>query len=1012
MKKREKLPRLPAAAGASDDAAVLDVGDAAQEPGAPMALPPTHMRVASRPKRKQYDSGKPLAAAIVREVEEMRKKRDEDAAQSASLYNRALVSPRQARVASLPKPAATSASLQAAASKMAGLEGMPRPPISLAPAPPGRLGYAHDGPQPQRPPQVAAFAIEAEAAAVEGELGHDMWSNRTTRAGTLEGVVKGAHSLVIGEVESLLAECGVTSDMLAQAGLSVEESRRLLYALYVHSSGFLQMLADAFANLPHRAELLACVWTGFATLIERAKVNGADEVGYTSQLAQAQRESKRIQAELRNELARVSAYLQGQLDDARGEATETETLRKDQEERAVAAETLAATTARERDELRAELERTAAELKQESATRERVEKALEAETRNLVPLRAQASQLPAARTEAQNANALVVKLRGELAEQALILKARDAALTLEETHVKVLRAELPVSDTAVVVMGQAYAALGGKRDALKQELAEEHALLQASLEGAKRKEQASKEQLKQLMAQMEETDANAVKEKRARAQAEATAKELEGNLKDKEEELAERDEKIKADAAILENVRFDLKQREQDVIDRDINIETMGRSVEQAQRGQELATTELKDSQAKAKQLIGELNRTRDESKNARKELDDVKMQAFRDCDQMRSEMKEVVAEKEMRVTESDEAREAVEMLQDRVQKLEADVRRQRVEQAERENAHQQSLLDLEKSEKMARATDANSIQRATDKQNADAKVLTVAMAEVGALAAVVEQMRDDVDRLTQDNRAYAAEVAAYEEALTTVYELHSTLDMTKALEVVIDDLGGEVIEQLSLQSEQQRCIDATERDMMESRAHMEDMSTLCAEMLQPLVDEAQSANAELPLLREELMNTAMLRNEVLRKLSAAQDAAEDEKQQHIREMTGISKILADAKEQAKFTTELQAEQLDKYRKELEEANEELTNWRSGNIRLSNAKQWREERSSKDTGSPLPSKLPPRGGPKGSPGSGGGIPGRAAGWGGGGGDAGSDGGLPMRAKRNGTGVEAVLEEED
>ena len=54
------------------------------------------------------------------------------------------------------------ASLQAAASKQRGLEGLPRPPISLAAAPTSRLAYAHEAEQPQRPPHVAAFAVEAE----------------------------------------------------------------------------------------------------------------------------------------------------------------------------------------------------------------------------------------------------------------------------------------------------------------------------------------------------------------------------------------------------------------------------------------------------------------------------------------------------------------------------------------------------------------------------------------------------------------------------------------------------------------------------------------------------------------------------------------------------------------------------------------------------------------------------------------------------------------------------------
>ena len=121
--------------------------------------------------------------------------------------------------------------------------------------------------------------------------------------------------------------------------------------------------------------------------------------------------------------------------------------------------------------------------------------------------------------------------------------------------------------------------------------------------------------------------------------------------------------------------------------------------------------------------------------------------------------------------------------------------------------------------------------------------------------------------------------------------------------------------------------------------------STTCrclhAEVLQPLVDEAHFANSELPLLREELAQASSVRLETLTALRRAQDAAEDERQQHLLEMTNLAKVRAEEKEQASFTTELQASQLEEYRKALDEATEELQNWRSGNIRLSNAKQWR-----------------------------------------------------------------------
>ena len=97
------------------------------------------------------------------------------------------------------------------------------------------------------------------------------------------------------------------------AGLTTEEARRLLSSLYVHSPGFLRMLADSFAQLPQRSKLLHAVWAGFATLIERARINGAHEICYASVMAANDREAKATQEALRTELARVSLFLQKQL---------------------------------------------------------------------------------------------------------------------------------------------------------------------------------------------------------------------------------------------------------------------------------------------------------------------------------------------------------------------------------------------------------------------------------------------------------------------------------------------------------------------------------------------------------------------------------------------------------------------------------------------------------------------------------------------------------------------------
>ena len=79
---------------------------------------------------------------------------------------------------------------------------------------------------------------------------------------------------------------------------------------------------------------------------------------------------------------------------------------------------------------------------------------------------------------------------------------------------------------------------------------------------------------------------------------------------------------------------------------------------------------------------------------------------------------------------------------------------------------------------------------------------------------------------------------------------LHSTLDGAKALSILLEEVKDEVVEQLALQSEQQRAIDAAERDLSRGYGELEDMATYSAEVLQPLVDEAAEANRELPLLQ------------------------------------------------------------------------------------------------------------------------------------------------------------------
>lgn len=323
------------------------------------------------------------------------------------------------------------------------------------------------------------------------------------------------------------------------------------------------------------------------------------------------------------------------------------------------------------------------------------------------------------------------------------------------------------------------------------------------------------------------------------------------------------------------------------------------------------------------------------------------------------------------------------------MQQLELDLQKQRGLMVEREAAHEAHLIEMEKSEKQVRRADADVHNKKERVHEEEREVLSQAMADVAALGDVVNGMRDDVARLTQDNTAYAAEVAAYEEALSCRFELHSTLDHGKALETTLAALGEDLYEQLAQHSEMQRAMDATHRDAEAAGAAVAAMSEYMASALQPLADEANASNHEVPLLREELMQASLQRSETLQKLQMVQDAADEERRRHQREYAALSKKATQDEEQAAFTMDMQASQIEGMRRELGLCTEELENWRNGNIRLSNQKAWREERDKRITDDPssIVAPAPPPA------------------------EASAPGASPaMRFKRGGRGAEAVDEE--
>jgi hypothetical protein len=103
---------------------------------------------------------------------------------------------------------------------------------------------------------------------------------------------------------------------MVDAGLSVDEARALLERLYVHSTGFVQQLAESFGRQPQREGLLGRVWSAYGLLVERVQVEGVD---YRSVLASHQKRAEAAYAQLEADFRATSESLQAQLDEVRGQ---------------------------------------------------------------------------------------------------------------------------------------------------------------------------------------------------------------------------------------------------------------------------------------------------------------------------------------------------------------------------------------------------------------------------------------------------------------------------------------------------------------------------------------------------------------------------------------------------------------------------------------------------------------------------------------------------------------------
>lgn len=922
-----RLPKLQA----DDAAAQTKRHDASQASGGGVLftakeLTPRH--------RKLFRKGAPYASAVAREAAQ----RAAPPTDPNAVYG-------ESGSAHAAMPAAVvGAALQQDVAAVAGLDVLySRAPLS--PTPPDRLGYAHDRPTTPRPPHVAGYAIEALRNGVGIAPAADLWSSRTARASESRGIAGGGpHSLIMSEVETLLQECGVSGELMADAGLSTDEATRLLHALYVHSQGFLQLLADQFAHLPHRARLLRATWAGFATLLERAKIAGADDVTYESAFAALHRENGASQAALHSKIAELQADLDAVRAAASDAAATAEERQAALQQRLQSTEARAAETATQYDATQKMHDDVATELKSERESRARLEKEYEAEMRTITHLRSQAAALTGARQEARAAQAQATKRANELQDMRTRQNGLYDKIGAAQASYDCVQREMRLLEDDVTALHRVIDTERQQHNDNLSERAAERQLLESDLTKEREHRAAGERRIVALRRQMEEAEDATKRETDARSAAETKVKVLELSLEEAHDNISERDAEI---AQALEKQRA-LTMGNDDLVyamkQEEMKASELGKARDAARKAEAAALAEIEEAQAKQQAILDALAACRDEARVARNELDQVKLQCFRDTEALRNDMHAMAVERDGLASRTDEASESVAVWEARVQQLETSLQSARAAAAEREEAHQEQLVAQQKNNELARRADAEALGRLARLREDDTKALAKALSDVDALDQHLSAMQADVARLTHDNATYAAEVAGYQEALVCVYELHSTRDQGLTISSTLDALREEVGEALGQSSAQQRCLDMASRELANANADIEHLQGFIGQELQPLADEAAASTKELPLVREELLQASLLRSEALGQLRVAQDAAESVQHKYNSELAGLSRVHLEASEHATRTTDQLASDLAQAQHELADAMEELQLWRTGDIRLSNAKQWREEK--------------------------------------------------------------------
>ena len=320
-----------------------------------------------------------------------------------------------------------------------------------------------------------------------------------------------------------------------------------------------------------------------------------------------------------------------------------------------------------------------------------------------------------------------------------------------------MRMELAGCDRTLTRARKAHEELAATRDAIAAKAAEDVRDLEEKLKKEKALGKAQEEKNKKLRAQMEEMDASAAQERKARLQAQERITLLTEELEETRTDLEAKEQMAAENLKRVEELKIELEVSENSKVELNVTIDSLKRKAANAEKEKELAVEELADAQKRNRQLISDLKGAREEAKVCKNELDQLTLKSFRDCEMLRSELQKEIAEKEAALAETEEAKEQVVHWEDRVTLLENDAQKHRLAIVERERM--KTLSSMQKHLLKAQRADNEALTRLHKQGVEDSKVLQLACDDVNEIGKLVDELRQDVARLTNDNMAYAAEV-------------------------------------------------------------------------------------------------------------------------------------------------------------------------------------------------------------------------------------------------------------